>query len=416
MNNYTADLYEIKREINTYSNKLVNGLGKPEAKLAKQMIYGISKSGSCVLSDVSDALMEDIKKVNTVERLSRRLRVNLPGELERNYLNLVITSLPANPVILVDDTDIIKPYGEKFESLGIVRDGSSANKVYEKGYMVTEIVALTAKEKHPVSLFSHIHSSTEKNYKSTNTVLYSGLDKVIENVNGKPCFVFDRGFDMNALYNRLHKKNADFIVRIKENRKIFHKGKWFKATVLRDSRKGKIKTQVWFNSQRIDCYVSHLNVRLTSSKQSVRLLLVYGIGETPMMLITSKTVNSKEEAVDILRTYMSRWRIEEYFRFKKEEYGFENIRVRSLRAMNNINKFLSYAITFSGLLIEGMDRKLLAIKALLHSKAIKKKIRFWYYQMTKGIREILKHARRGIRDYLNIEVRCRHKQLSLFKC
>lgn len=415
MNNYTADLYEIKRGINTYSSKLTNGLGKPVTKLTKQMIYGISKSGSCVLSDISDALMEDIKKANTIERLSRRLKEKLPEAMEENYLNLVRGKMPDNPVILVDDTDIIKPYGEKFESLGIVRDGSSLKKVYEKGYMVTEIVALTAKEKHPVSLFSHIHSSREKNYKSTNAVLYSGLDKVIEHVNGKPCFVFDRGFDMNALYNRLNKKNADFIVRIKENRKIFNKGKWFKATVLRDSRKGKIKTQVWFNGKKIDCYVSHLNVRLTSSRQSVRLLLVYGIGETPMMLVTSKTVNSKEEAIGILRTYMSRWRIEEYFRFKKGEYGFENIRVRSLQSMNNINRFLSYAITFSGLLIEGMDRKLLAIKTLIHSKSIKKKIRFWYYQMAKGIREMLKHAKHGIRDYLNIEVRCKHKQLSFFK-
>lgn len=96
------------------------------------MIYGISKSGSCVLSDVSDALMEDIRKVNTVERLSHRLKAILPGELEMNYLNRVITSLPANPVTLVDDTDIIKPYGEKFESLGIVRMGHRKTKFMKK--------------------------------------------------------------------------------------------------------------------------------------------------------------------------------------------------------------------------------------------------------------------------------------------
>ena len=240
MNNYIADLYEVKRGINTYSDKLTNGLGKPVKKLAKQMIYGIIKSSSCILSDISDALMEDIKKANTIERLCRGLKEKLPADITVNYLNMVKESLPKDPVILVDDTDIVKPYGEKFESLGVVRDGSSENKTYEKGYMVTEMVGLTEKEKHPVSLFSHIHSSLEKNYKSTNAVLYAGIERVLRTVNGKPCFVFDRGYDSNALYNLLHRKGADFIVRIKENRKIFHKGKWFRATVLRDSRKGKI--------------------------------------------------------------------------------------------------------------------------------------------------------------------------------
>ena len=40
---------------------------------------------------------------------------------------------------------------------------------------------------------------------------------------------------------------------------------------------------------------------------------------------------------------MSIWGIEEYFRFKKQEYGFENFRVRSLK-INNLNKLLTCTI------------------------------------------------------------------------
>ena len=61
------------------------------------------------------------------------------------------------------------------------------------------------------------------------------------------------------------------------------------------------------------------------------MVLVYGIGETPMMLATNKGIKSKEDAIGIVRNYMSRWRIEEYFRFKKQQFGFEGFRVRSLR-------------------------------------------------------------------------------------
>ena len=54
---------------------------------------------------------------------------------------------------MVDDSDVIKPHGQAFESLGKVRDGSSKDNKMEKGYHVTEIVGLTAKQQ-PVSLFS----------------------------------------------------------------------------------------------------------------------------------------------------------------------------------------------------------------------------------------------------------------------
>ena len=73
----------------------------------------------------------------------------------------------------------------------------------------------------------------------------------------------------------------------------------------------------------------------------MRLVLVYGSGEKPMMLATNKPILSKEDAIGILRLYMSRWRIEEYFRFKKQEYDFENFRVRNLIAINNLNQLLT---------------------------------------------------------------------------
>lgn len=50
--------------------------------------------------------------------------------------------LGENPVFLIDDSDIIKPLGGKFEYLGILRDCSSRNKAFEKGYHHTEIVRL----------------------------------------------------------------------------------------------------------------------------------------------------------------------------------------------------------------------------------------------------------------------------------
>jgi len=41
------------------------------------------------------------------------------------------------------------------------------------------MVALTKDEKHPISLYSHIHSSLEKNYKSTNEETFKGINQVL---------------------------------------------------------------------------------------------------------------------------------------------------------------------------------------------------------------------------------------------
>jgi hypothetical protein len=37
------------------------------------MVYGMSASGSVLLSDISDALNESVTKANTIDRLSRHL-------------------------------------------------------------------------------------------------------------------------------------------------------------------------------------------------------------------------------------------------------------------------------------------------------------------------------------------------------
>src|SRR5690554_1238395 len=152
MVNYTTDLYEMKREIINYSKNLIKGLGQVESKFVTEMIYGMMRSQSSIISNISDALEEDIKKINTVELLTRNLNNDMTNDvIYENYMNEVKKVIDDEPIILVDDSDITKPFGRKFEALGMVRDGSSKEKKLEKGYWVTEMTALTKNERHPRS-------------------------------------------------------------------------------------------------------------------------------------------------------------------------------------------------------------------------------------------------------------------------
>jgi len=403
MKNFTTDTYEIKRKIIQFATKITNEVGQVEKKFVQDIIYGISKSKSILLSDISDSLMESINKVNTVERLSNNLMKDISNSVSKNYQTQVLKSINMNdPVILVDDSDVIKPYGNKFDSLGFVRDGSSRKNSCEKGYKVTEMVALTQNKKQPISLFSRIHSAKEKEYKSTNTVTFEGLTSVINTINTRGTFIFDRGYDMNDLFKFMYMQKQDFVVRLTERRKIFFKGKWYKSTTLRDSRKGKIKTKVLFQGEEKECYISHINCQITAAKKNMYLVLIYGLSQTPMMLATNKIIKCKEDVVKILRLYMSRWRIEEYFRFKKQEYGFENFRVRSLKSINNLNQLLTYTIGMLGILADNIGTKRLSNNLIMNSKAFKKKALFYYYQMARGISRTLAYARSGIKEWQNI--------------
>ena len=67
-----------------------------------------------------------------------------------------------------------------------------------------------------------------------------------------------------------------------------------------------------------------------------------------MMLVTSKAIRSKDDVVKVARLYFSRWRIEEYFRAKKQILDFENFRVRSLVSINALNFHITIAMTFRG--------------------------------------------------------------------
>ena len=112
---------------------------------------------------------------------------------------------------------------------------------------------------------------------------------------------------------------------------------WVPATKLCAQRKGKVKLNLFYKGKEHEAYISHVNVQLTAAKRDVYLVLVYGITEHPMMLVTNKAISGKEDVIKIARLYFSRWRIEEYFRSKNQIIDFENFRVRKLKAINVLN-------------------------------------------------------------------------------
>lgn len=422
MTNYTTETYQTKRDILNFCNKISEGTLKPIRKLTQDIVYGILSGKSCLLSVISRELKETIKLSNTVDRLSNRLS-NIDKDekivIKNNYYKEVMKYLPEEYVIVLnDDTDLNKEYSKKLEDLCVVRDASSQVERYVNGYKVCEYVALSEKQKTPISLYSKIYSTESDSFKSENDETIKGENEVIKVLNEygkKPIFIRDRGYDANEYFIKDIKEDNKFVTRLKGNRHLLFKGKKKLVESVVKSRKGKISTKLMYHGENKECSISYTKVELPVCKgKEVTLVTIHGLSEDgiPMMLLTNLDVKDKASAEYIVRLYFLRWRIEEYFKVKKE-YKWEDSLLRTLESMNNMNLFLTIAMTHISIQVEKIDKNFHSNLILERAKSLKEKAIVYIGMMGRGIKEILKYARTGIKEWQHIEERGLYKQLEL---
>jgi len=225
----------------------------------------------------------------------------------------------------------------------------------------------------------------------------------------------DRGYDDNKMFLKLDALGQDYVIRLKSNRKLLYHNKWTYATKLRNRRKGKVKTNVFYKGKDHEAYLSHIKVQITASKKNIYLVLVYGITEYPMMLATNKDIKSKEDVIKVARTYFSRWKIEEYFRCKKQMFQFENFRVRKLHAINALNFYITLCMAFLAMMSMAPETNALKVSIIKTADPIKEKVFFHYYRLAKGISGILSYAKEGVRLWFRTK-RPAYRQLCLKLC
>ena len=423
MFNFTTNTYEMKREIVNFTKKMSNGLDKPSSKFISDMIYGIEKNQSVLFTNIARGLSEKTKLKHTIERLCINCntfnndKLNI---LKDNYFKEVEKLLPDDDILLIeDDSDINKEYSKKLEDLCIVRDASKQKETYVNGYHVYEIATLTKNEKQPISLYSHIYSTESKDFISCNNETMKSEEYVLnklKNNKARKILIKDRGYDTFELFEKNIKDKISFIVRLDGNRNMLFKGKPRLIKEVAKTRKGKIHTKLIYKDGNVDSYISYTTVQFPKLKEKdLTLLIIYRDGEknNPMYLLTDLEVKNKEDVLKIARTYMLRWRIEEYFRAKKQNYDFENFRIRSLKGINTLNTILSCVMLHNGILAEKINKKLLVIKIIEASKSLKNDLLVWYGQISNGIKEILKYAHTGIKEWQKVEERSKYKQLEL---
>ena len=414
MNYFTTDLSHLKRDIVNFCYKMTVNCKKIERNLILDVVYGILASQDIKISNIARVLHEDSELDNTIERICIRLN-NIVGKeiIKCNFRNYVKGLIPITDVLAIfDDSDIVKIYGKDFEDLDKVIDASDPKKQIKPGYHVCNACIISKNKRQPIEVFSKIYSTISKGFTSTNDVTKESIEEVIKIVGTNFTGVFDRGYDDEKLFRFLNNKGIKFVIRLKGNRNFLFKNKKKNVLEVAKSRKGKYKMiAMRSNNQDQELYVSYTRVNMTDKdKEEFTLVFVYGLGNDPLMLITNIKVQDGNDAIKIARMYIDRWKIEEVHRAEKTAYNYEDMRVRTLNQLNNLNFIFMITLGFICYQIEKIDSKLLSIEILIRSQSLKEDITVRISQFASGITEILKYSHNGINEFKKYNVKER-KQL-----
>ena len=394
MKNYTILENNLKDETTNYIKNITTGLGKVDTHFITDMFVGMLKHNSVILSDIVRQTGNlNIKK--GVERLERNLDSfdNIKNTLMSNYIQMVKPYINNRHLYFVDRGDIVKEDNTKFENKGLVLDGSDSHTI-KQGYQINEIATID-NDNQPISLVSELRSSNDNDYNSDNDLWISHMNYV-HNIYGKGTFIMDRGYDGAILMEKVLEIGSDFIIRAKSlDRKVYVNGEKTTISNIAKHMKGKYS----FVSKEYDkLKVSYKPVIIKSkeakslSKKVLTMIVVKGfavdkttLNEAYMVLLTSRTISGKAQALQVVRDYALRWKIEENFKYKKQQFEIEKIKVRRYKRIQALNTLLTYVMFFSNVInMKAIGKTIRKIK-----NQIREKILFWLYRISNGIKELI---------------------------
>ncbi len=416
MINYNRLGYEIKRDLSKFSTKISNGLKRPQQKFIHQMIYGIIAGNKLHLSEISRSLKESITLKKTIERLSRNLHdFNEQQLLWDNYLSLVKQHVKDDyAVIVIDNSDIAKPASKKLEALAEVRDGSTGE--ITKGYQTIEAAVLSESGKMPLPIYEKVFSAAETGFISETHENLCCLKALSANFSTKCIRTLDRGFDANDYYRYFLKNKERFVIRAKKNRNVIYNGNTCNIMDVALKYKGNFRMDFKDkNGKTINCKMSFIPVKLCEfPTKDMVLVAVYGFGKEPMLLLTNLKMQEKKKLCHIVtKVYLMRWRIEEYFKFKKQQFELEDLRVMSLQSIRNLNMLATLAAGYIGLTSAAHKDSVFLMELKECSKRIYDIPKFTFYAIGYAMERVLSMSRTGINTFIPTKVKS--QQLNLFK-
>ena len=241
--------------------------------------------------------------------------------------------------------------------------------------------------------------------------MLKAIDKVYEATKGKGILVIDRGGARPEVVVNIEEKRHQFVIRMHGDKHVTdNNGNKNSLKELAKKTRCSIEYEVEVNKEGSkEKYLVKLGNRrdVKYENKSLNIIVVRGFGKDEMILAT----NTNKTATEILEIYLTRWKCEEGFRFLKNEYNLEDVRVRSYVAIRNVVAILHAVFYFISIEIGMRLRFSIVFKKLMEkAKRFFEVSIFKQYALADGLGHMLYEA--GWEDLCS-ETRKRDKQLTL---
>ena len=332
----------LKAQLTKFSDQLCGGLSKPLGKFVAQMLFGIQASQDVKLSNIGRALGEAIPLIRTEKRLSRHLKhAELEAALTTKLVEMASLGIQQDTVLALDLSEIRKEYAQEMEHLAPVWDGSTGET--HPGYWLLDVTGAEVRGSEIVPVCQKLFSAEAQEFRSENAEILAMVDQVDHHLAGRGIWTVDRGGDRKKLLEPLLDKGLRFVIRSTGERTVVdRRGRLRRVAEValgcplrHQARVVKIDKG---QEKSYDLRYGAEPIRLTKRAEKLWLVVIAGFGEQPIMLLTNLKLRARDSeglwwAAQI---YWTRWKIEETFRFLKQSYNLEDIRVLKYRRLKNL--------------------------------------------------------------------------------
>lgn len=281
------------------------------------------------------------------------------------------------------------------EYLAPAYDGSTGE--VHTGYWLCDITGAEVNGSEIVPLYQKLYSAEAKEFTSENAEVLAGVDLVRAHLEGRGIWAVDRGGDRKKLLEPLLDRQERFVIRSTGKRFVVDR-KNIKRSVSELGAKCRLRYQARIikiqdgQEKSYDLRYGVEPIRLVGREERLHLVVVAGFGKAPILLLTNALAGARDSQSLwwIAQIYLTRWKIEETFRFVKQSYNLEDIRVMKYQRLKNLVVLVTAAAYFAATFLgQQMKLRILCEKLLIISQRFFGIPPFRFYALADGIKKIL---------------------------
>ena len=399
----------VQEKLSSFADQVSGGFSRPVAKFVKEMLFGLCGTGSASVFNIAKHIRDTVSTKKTSERLYRNLRrEGLDLQLQQALLNIVCPKIKADSLLIVDDSDIEKPYARKMQGLKKVHNGSKATQ--SMGYLLMDIVAcLESDQGYKLLPVSSNLVSTDLELDSAKQLLQDRLVEINIKSKGKGIFVFDRGYDDRELIGFLVDNGMSFILRGMGNRNVFEHRVEHNFRHIVGQMEFQYELPGYKDNEVLLCATRKIGVRTddhpSKGANSVEANLVvarrYKQGRQKgkdfyiICNFHDADLTAGEIVEKAVTAYNKRWKIEEVHRQMKQDFQWESMRLASYQGLKNLNTLLCLALYFVYSCQDWLAHIAESYCKLIYFRPQDRKnlLKFMYYRIASAIKACLGSAR-----------------------